>query len=111
MLHAFSPQELNNVLVDLYKRSGLLEYKPQGLVAQAACRRERKEKDDILDKKVFKAIKTQILKNIFQTIIRQNTELLFVLIKKKKKNLLLCRPYSNKTGLKVPTIKRGTLAI
>lgn len=83
MLHAFSPQELNNVLVDLYKRSGLLEYKPQGLIAQAAWRRKRK-KYDRLDKKVFKAIKTQILKIIFQTIIRQNTELLFVLIKKKR---------------------------
>jgi len=71
LLQAFLPQELNNVRVDLYKRSGLLEGKTQGLVAQAASRRERKEKYDRLDKKVCKAIKKQILKNIVQTIIRQ----------------------------------------
>lgn len=58
-LSLLSPQEvLNNVLVDL-SRSGLLECKTQGLVAQAASRRERKEKYDRLDKKAFEAIKTK----------------------------------------------------
>lgn len=71
LLHAFSPQELNNVPVDPYKRSGLLECKTQGPIAQAASRRERKEKYGRLDKKVFKAIKKQILKMIVHTIIRQ----------------------------------------